>query len=421
MSIILLSLLCLIIAKALVEVVLASLNRQSIRQHAGAIPEPFKGVMDEATYKKSVAYSLCKSRFGELETVTQAAILGAIFYLGILPMLLHYSTAYLGTTLWGLSLMVIGVQLLLALPLLPLQWWSQFRIEARYGFNRSTQLLWWGDRLKGLVLIFLIGTPVVAALIAFYRAFPTTWWLLSAGAITLFKIVLMLLYPRLILPLFNKLSPLPEGPLRERLMSLADRAGFKANTIEVLDGSKRSSHSNAFFTGFGRFRRIVFFDTLLQQLSHEELEGVLAHEIGHYKRGHVLKHLVLSTVLTFVALGVMAWVLDEGSLFIALGFSGEDKVLWLPALLIMGGWFFELVLFWLNPLTNAYSRRHEYEADHFAKEAIQSPEPLIAALRKLHRENLSNLTPHPWFSTFYYSHPTLMEREATLRDRSANA
>jgi STE24 endopeptidase len=226
-----------------------------------------------------------------------------------------------------------------------------------------------------------------------------------------FQLVMIVVYPMWILPWFNKLTPLPEGELRTRLLDLAVRAKFQAQTIQVMDGSKRSGHSNAFFTGFGRWRRIVLFDTLMQQLDPAELEAVLAHEIGHYKLGHIPRMLAVSALLTLGGFWLVGWVANTPAVLQAFGFTTANVAVAFLLLSLLGGMFG----FWLSPVTNLFSRRHEYQADAFAREAIGGAAAMIGALHKLTRENLSNLTPHPLFSAFYYSHPTLAEREAALR------
>ena len=220
-------------------------------------------------------------------------------------------------------------------------------------------------------------------------------------------------YPMFIMPLFNKLEPMEESELKDRLFALADRTGFQAQTILVMDGSKRSGHSNAFFSGFGRFRRIVLFDTLVEQMEAEELEAVLAHEIGHYKLGHIPKMVALSAVSSLAMFALLGWLAGATWFIEGFSFSGEAVGQIVPVLLLFS-MLSGLATFWLSPLTSRWSRKHEYEADRFARDAMGSPAPLVRSLRKLHRENLSNLTPHPLYSHFYYSHPTLVEREASL-------
>jgi STE24 endopeptidase len=221
---------------------------------------------------------------------------------------------------------------------------------------------------------------------------------------------MLVLAPILILPLFNKFTPLPEGNLRERLLNLGRRTAFGAKSIEVMDGSKRSRHSNAFFTGFGRFRKIVLFDTLVQQLSEPELEAVLAHEIGHFKKKHIPKMLVFSALSSLVGFYFIALLAKQEWFYRAFEFEPGNVA---PALLLFG-LLSGVVTFWFSPLAHWWSRRYEYQADAFAAEVMNEAQSLIGALRKLNEKNLSNLTPHPFYSSFYYSHPTLLERERAL-------
>jgi STE24 endopeptidase len=310
-------------------------------------------------------------------------------------------------------LFILFATILLSVPSLPFEWWSQFRLEAKFGFNQSTGGLWLTDKLKGLALIFVIGFPLMWALLSLVKWVGATWWVWGFVGLFGFQLLMLVLYPKLILPLFNKLTPLPENELRARLMALADRTGFRARTIDVIDGSKRSGHSNAYFTGFGRFRRIVLFDTLIAQLTPEELEAVLAHEIGHYRRGHIPKMLAVSAVMQLAAFALIAWLAASPWFNPAFGFPAGELA---PAFLLFG-LLSGLVTFWFTPLANLFSRKHEYEADAFAREAMNGPAAMLGALHKLAQKNLSNLTPHPWYSGFHYSHPTLVERERALSSR----
>ncbi|MFZ9682627.1 MAG: M48 family metallopeptidase, partial [Cephaloticoccus sp.] len=300
--------------------------------------------------------------------------------------------------------------ILLSIPGLPFDWWSQFRLEAKYGFNKTTPGLWVSDKLKGLLVACALGFPLLWVILSLVNWVGASWWLWGFGVLFGFQILMLVLYPKLILPLFNKLTPLPEGELRERLLALGDRTGFRAQAIEVMDGSKRSGHSNAFFTGFGRFRRIVLFDTLINQLSTAELEAVLAHEIGHYRRGHIPKMIAVSAVMQLGGFALIAWLAQSPWFNQAFGFPPGELA---PSLLLFG-LLSGAVTFWLSPLGNHFSRQHEYEADAFARDAMGGPTAMIGALRKLAQKNLSNLTPHSWFSGFYYSHPTTVEREKAL-------
>ena len=237
---------------------------------------------------------------------------------------------------------------------------------------------------------------------------------MGVAMIFVFQLVMVVLAPVLIMPLFNKFQPLPPGPLRDRLLALGNRTGFSVKTIQVMDGSKRSRHSNAFFTGFKRFRKIVLFDTLIEQLTPTELEAVVAHEIGHYRKGHIPKMLAVSAVSLLVALFSIHLLLHQDWFFKPFGFQVGDIVAALLLFTLLGG----VVTFWFSPLGHWWSRKYEYEADRYAAETIGETASMVSALRKLNEKNLSNLTPHPAYSGFYYSHPTLLERERALQKLS---
>jgi STE24 endopeptidase len=401
----------LLVLRLIADLILSALNRAEVRRHASAPPPAVTAIMDEATYSKSVAYTLEKSRFGELTGVFDTLVLGLVLFGGVLPALYSMVVSWGGPdAIWTRTLFILIAGVLLGLPSLPFEWWEQFRLEQKYGFNKSTPGLWISDKIKGLLLTFAIGFPLLWALLWLVGWAGGTWWIWGFALMFGFQLLMMILYPKVILPLFNKLTPLPEGELRTRLMALGDRTGFQARTIEVIDGSKRSGHSNAYFTGFGRFRRIVLFDTLIAQLTPEELEAVLAHEIGHYRRGHIPKLIAMSAVMMLAGFAVIAWLARSTWFNTAFGFPpGEIAPSFLLFALLRSG-----VTFWFAPLANLLSRKYEYEADAFARHAMGGPAAMIAALRKLATKNLTNLTPHRWFSGFYYSHPTLVEREAAL-------
>ncbi len=401
----------LLLLKLIVELTLDSLNARHVEANRDSIPSAYRDSFDSETYSKMTAYTLTNLRFGKIETGYGTVILAILLFSGVLPWLYYSLTGLIGSGIWSQSLVVFTLLIITSLPAIPFEWWQQFRIEEQFGFNKTTPGLWLSDKLKGLMIGLVLGVPILALLLWFFQIFPLSWWLWGWAALFVFQLLMMILWPRLILPLFNKLEPLPEGELRDRLMSLSERTGFQASTIEIIDGSKRSGHSNAFFTGFGRFRRIVLFDTLVDQLSHEQLEAVLAHEIGHYKLGHIPKMLTISAVLSLASFAILGFLSSQDWFYQSFGFSATDGMA--PALilfLLLSGIF----TFWLAPLTNIWSRKHEYEADDFAAKAMNSHKPLVASLRKLHKENLSNLTPHPLYSFFHYSHPTLQEREDAM-------
>jgi STE24 endopeptidase len=400
----------LILLKLVGEIWLERLNGRHVLAHASAVPEAFKGFVDGQTYEKSVQYTLAKSRLHQIDTVWHALILVLVLFSVILPWAFGLF-GRLGSSIWAMAGYLFSVGLALSLPGLPLEWYAQFRLEERFGFNTTTQRVWWVDRLKGLLLSLALGYPLLALVLRLVERTGRWWWLWAWGALMAFQLLMLVLAPILILPLFNKFTPLPEGSLRERLLGLAERTRFRTRSIQIMDGSKRSRHSNAFFTGFGGFRKIVLFDTLIQQLAEPELEAVLAHEIGHYKRKHIPKTLLVSSLTSLIGFWLLSILAQQEWFYRSFGFAAGNIA---PALLLFG-LLAGTVTFWFSPVAHWWSRRNEYEADAFAAEVMREAQSLTGALRKLNEKNLSNLTPHPLYSGFYYSHPTLLEREAALQ------
>ena len=399
-----------IVMRLAAELALSWLNERHVRAHAAAVPEPFRGMIDEPTYAKSVAYTLARGRFGRVADSCQALVLLAVLYSGVLPAGLAWFGAHLGSSSWAVAAFLFAAGAGMSLPTLPLEWYADFRIERRFGFSTITPRTWWTDRVKGFLLSAALGYPLIALVLKIVEWAGARWWILAWATIVCFQLVMTVLAPVLILPLFNRFTPLPEGGLRARLLALAARTRFRARDIQVMDGSRRSHHSNAFFTGLGRFRKIVLFDTLMRQLTEPELEAVLAHEIGHFRRRHVPQLLIWSIAMAFVALAIVSQLARAEAFYRAFGFAPGHVA---PALLLfalLAGTF----TFWISPLGNWLSRRHEYQADAFAATAMSGAAELIAALRKLAEKNLGNLTPHPLYSLFYDSHPPLLARERAL-------
>lgn len=411
----LLAALALIVARLVAQFRLKQLNSRHVEAHANKIPDALRGVMDDATYAKSVDYTLANGRLGQLENAYDALILVLVLISGVLPRLFHAFQNSLGSSAWSMAAYIFAVGVALTIVHLPLSWYDQFRLEARFGFNTTTQKTWWLDRIKTFLLALILGYPLLVLVLKFVEWTGSAWWLWAWGALMAFQLVMVVLAPVLILPLFNKFTPLPEGSLRDRLVKLADRTQFLARSIQVMDGSKRSRHSNAFFIGFGKFRKIVLFDTLVSQLNEAELEAVLAHEIGHYKKKHIPKMMVWSAFSSLVAFHLIAWLARQEWFYRAFGFAAGNVA---PALLLFG-LLAGLVTFWFSPIQNAWVRRYEYQADAYAAGVMNEAQSLVGALRKLTEKNLSNLTPHPTYSAFYYSHPTLLEREQALRGEPA--
>jgi STE24 endopeptidase len=398
----------------LVETGLLLLNLRHVARSRG-VPAPLAGRVDETTAERSRAYTLANARLALVQGTYGAALTLAILFSGLLPWLDRTLAArgVAGPHRFVLFLVVLSAAL--AVASIPLSLFHTFVLEARFGFNRTTPRLWIVDRLKSLVVQAVLGIPLLYATYAFMRFTGSLWWLWLFGFYVAVQVVLLWLYPAVIAPLFNRFAPLPEGPLRERLEGLARDAGFANRGLFVMDASRRSGHSNAYFTGLFR-PRIVLFDTLVERMSVDEAASVLAHEIGHYQRRHVHRRLVLSLAATLVALFVLSRLVPWPPLYAAFGFEAPSLHAALALLSLGGGAF----LFWLAPLASRLSRRHEYEADRYAVSLARAPEALKSALLRLNGENLSNLHPHPWYSAWHYSHPVLVERLAAI-DRAAKA
>ena len=409
--------LVLILARVVAELWLSGLNQRHVRERANELPPVFRGMIDAAMYRRSVDYTLAKGRFGDIVNVFDTVGLIIVIFSGLLPWAFGRFSVSLGTSTLAMAGFLFLTGIALSIPGLPFAWYAQFKIEERFGFNTTTMKTWFLDHIKGLLLTLLLGYPLLVLVLKLIEWTGANWWLWAAAVVIAFQLLLLLIAPAIIMPLFNKFTPLPEGALRQRLFALARRTGFSTRAIDVMDGSKRSRHSNAFFTGFGRFRKIALFDTLIAQLSEPEVESVLAHEIGHYKKRHVIKMLSVSIAGVFVAFAAIALLARQQWFYHAFGFehhAGFAAANVVPAILLfalLGG----TITFWISPFVHGWSRHFEYEADAFARAAMGETQSLVQALRKLSEKNLSNLTPHPLYSSFYYSHPTLLERERALQ------
>jgi STE24 endopeptidase len=384
---------------------LTALNEKEVGRNA-TLPAMFLGQFDEATYARSREYTLERLRFSKVSLMWSAVTALIILFSGILPWADGVAHKLLGDGPLRGAAFLVAIVLFQSLLKLPLSVFSTFRIEGKYGFNTMTWGLYLRDLAKGLALLLVLGLPLLTGLLWVMAHAGQSWWLWAFLLILAFQLVMMVAYPIFIAPLFNRFQPLEEGPLKASLLALSAALSFPAQGIYVMDGSRRSLHSNAYFTGFGRFRRIVLFDTLVRQMEAPELRGVLAHEIGHYKLKHIYKMLAAQVAMLGVLLYAMSLALPWTPLYQAFGFAAPSLAAGLFLFLTV---FSTLSTLWA-PLQNHFSRKHEYEADAFAVKAESNPEAMRSALIKLSRKNLSNLTPHPWYSAFHYSHPSLGER-----------
>ncbi len=389
------------------------LNLRNIRKHP--VPPKFlEGNMDLETFKKSQTYSSAHLRFDQVSLLFSSLLTIVILFSGLLPWL-DGSLNKIGQKL-GYGLLTQGVAFLVLLSLLqgilrmPFSIYETFGIEGRFGFNKITWKIFISDTIKGFFLGMLIGLPFLYALLWFMNYTGSLWWLWAFGFIAAFQIVLLILYPTLIAPLFNKFKALEDGDLKQSLIDLCKQLKFETRNLYSMDGSRRSGHSNAYFTGFGKMRRIVLFDTLIQQLSIPELRSVLAHEIGHYKKGHIYKMMFWQMAMLGFGLWLLSLALQWKPLYQAFGFEQQSLHVGLFLFMALMG----SLGFLIAPFRNAATRKHEYEADAFAVAAVRDRETMKAALLKLSVKNLSNPTPHPWYSAFHYSHPSLPERLAAI-------
>lgn len=396
---------------------LAARQIAHVRAHRDATPAAFADRVDTTSHRKAADYTVAKQRFGMLETAADAVVLVAITLGGGLGWLFTATEALPIAPLLRDLALLIGVAVIGGVVSLPFSWWRTFRIEERFGFNRMTMGVWLSDLAKGIVVGAVLGLPLATLVLWLMRSVGAWWWLYAWLAWMAFQLLVLVLYPTVIAPLFNRFSPLPAGDARERIEKLLARCGFRASGLFVMDGSKRSGHGNAYFTGFGRAKRVVFFDTLLTRLMPEEIEAVLAHELGHFRRRHVIKRIAWSALLSLALLGLLAWLAGAPWFYAGLGIPERDvgAAMARPGVALA---LFMLALpvftFALAPLSAAYSRRHEFEADQFAAEHA-SAHALIAALIKLYEDNAATLTPDPLHSAFYDSHPPAAIRVARLQ------
>ncbi len=384
---------------------LATRQIAHVAAHRSAVPARFAERVPLAAHRKAADYTIARSRLGMVETLVFAALLVALTLLGGLQAIDDVlEAAMAGTSAIWRELALVGVvSCVHAVVDLPFALYRQFHLEARFGFNRMTPRLFVADLIRNTVIGVALGAPLVALVLSLMAAAGGLWWVYAWLAWIAFNLLMLWLFPTVIAPLFNKFSPLDDAGLRSRIEGLLSRCGFASKGVFVMDGSRRSAHGNAYFTGFGAAKRIVFFDTLISRLSGDEIEAVLAHELGHFARKHIVKRIAWSFGVSLAALALLGWLVEQPWFYLALGTDPTIGMRDVFALLL-----FFLVLpvfaFPLSPLSSFASRRHEFEADAYAAEHADAGD-LIGALVKLYEDNASTLTPDPLHSRFYDSHP----------------
>jgi STE24 endopeptidase len=387
-----------------------------IAAHRERVPAAFAARIAISAHHKAADYTTTKQALGRVETIVDALLLLLLTLGGGLTLLVAWTGALPVGPLWKDVLLIGALAIVSGVVGLPFAWYATFVVEERFGFNRMTWKLWLADLAKGLALSIALGLPLLLLVLWLMREAGALWWLWAWLAWVGFQLLVLVLYPTLIAPLFNKFEPLPAGETRSRVEALLARCGFASSGLFVMDGSRRSGHGNAYFTGLGRAKRVVFFDTLISRLTGDELEAVLAHELGHFKLRHVIKRMLWSAVFSLAFLAALAWLMRQGWFYAGLGIPDAQvaQAIERPGVALS---LFSLVLpvflFLLSPLASLYSRRHEFEADAFAARAA-SATALAQALVKLYEDNASTLTPDPVHSAFYDSHPPAAVRIARL-------
>jgi STE24 endopeptidase len=389
---------------------LAARHARHVRAHRNAVPAQFADVITLEAHQRAADYTGAKTRFAMVGVLIEAAVALAFTFGGGLQALHELSAAWFEPGMVrGLALLASVAVVMMVIDI-PLSLYRTFVIEERYGFNKVTVRLFWVDFVKGLALGAALGLPLAATVLWLMDRMGELWWFYAWLTWMTFNIVMLAAYPTWIAPLFNKFSPLQDAAMKERVERLLDRCGFRVKGLMVMDGSRRSSHGNAYFTGFGKTKRIVFFDTLLSRLEPQEVEAVLAHELGHFKLKHVIKRIAWIFAISLGFLWLLGWVLDKPWFYEGLGVSTPSTAMALVLFSIVVPVF----TFMFQPLSAMVSRQHEFEADAFAAQHTPAAD-LITALVKLYKDNASTLTPDPLHSVFYDSHPPATTRIARLQ------
>ncbi len=398
-----------VVAATAVELWLAARQVAAVEAHRDRIPEPFAGRLSAQDHRKAADYTVAKVRLGNIGTVINSAVIlgltvgGGIAALDGLWRRTGWAEPWLGLAVIATVAALVGVIGL------PLSLWRTFRLEARFGFNRTTPMIFLADLGKGVLLAALIGGPLVLAVLVLMDRAGRWWWLAAFGCWLVVTLLITWAWPAFIAPLFNKFSPLEDASLKERIEALLARCGFRSSGVFVIDGSRRSAHGNAYFTGIGRHKRIVFFDTLLGQLAASEIEAVLAHELGHFRLHHVRQRLLVSFATMLAGFALLGWLAGRPAFYRVLGVPTPSP----HAALLLFALAGPVALFFTTPVSSLWSRRHEFAADRFASKHASARE-LASALVKLYRDNASTLTPDPLYTAFYYSHPPALQRIARL-------
>ena len=393
----------------IIQLWLAQRHMQHVKSHRDSVPAAFADRIDISAHQKAADYTLAKTSLERIDIIAGAIILLLWTLGGGLEWLDSVWAQSQLSTLWTGTAYLLSLFALLSLIDIPMSIYRTFVLEAKFGFNRTTTKTFITDQIKQFALLLIIGAPLIATILWLMDNMGTFWWAWVWAVWTGFGLLMMWAYPAFIAPLFNKFNPLEEGSLKQRIQDLMTRCGFTSNGIFIVDGSRRSGHGNAYFTGLGKNKRIVFFDTLIESLSTDEIEAVLAHELGHFKRKHIVKRIISMAIFSLVGLAALGWLITQNWFYQGLGVNTPSLHAALALFLIAVPVF----TFLLHPISSWFSRKHEFEADAYAAE-VSSAEFLTQALVKLYEENANTLTPDPLYSAFHDSHPPAAVRIAHL-------
>ena len=392
---------------------LTSRQIRHVQQHRAAVPQQFTGKIPLASHQKAADYTIAKAKLGLVDLVVGSIVLLALTLFGGLQALSSALITHLGTGMSYELGLLVSFAIISGIVDLPLDYYKQFVLEQKFGFNKMTVGLYLTDMLKNSLIGAVIGLPLIWVVLSLMRHAGNLWWLYAWLVWSGFQLIMMVLYPSVIAPLFNKFKPLEDAPLKARIEGLMQRTGFASKGLFIMDGSRRSAHGNAYFSGFGAAKRIVFFDTLIERLAPAEIEAVLAHELGHFKKKHIMKRIAMLFLLSLVFLALLGFLKQQIWFFTGLGVDpllaanngGSNDAMDLLLFMLT----LPLISFFLSPLSAITSRKHEFEADAFAAQHTSANE-LISALVKMYDDNASTLTPDPLHSTFYDSHPSAAVR-----------
>lgn len=402
-----------IIVQYAVETLLLNKHLAHVAAHRATVPAPFTETIALTDHQRAADYTAAHGRFGRIESTVGVfvSILMLFFALAWLWQL----TARFTDAIWARELLLVALMsIVTGIVGIPFNYYSTFSIEERFGFNKTTKATFWLDLIKGTLLSAALLLPLLALLFWLMRAAGSLWWLYAWGIFIGFQLLMLAIYPTFIAPIFNKFTPLDKEDTKSAIEGLMKRIDFESNGLFVMDGSKRSAHGNAYFTGFGKAKRIVFYDTLLEKLTNSEIVAVLAHELGHFKRKHIVKRIVMMAAASLAFFAAVAWAMQQPWLYTSFGFAADTGKVAPGVALILFSMALPPLLFWLGPLGAAYSRKHEFEADAYAAE-VSDKRDLIVALTKLYRDNANTLTPDPMYSAYHHSHPPAMIRIAHLQ------